>query len=55
MLIRVHREKMPAFLETQKSGNVGLYQRFGFEVSSEEAFPSLDGLSNWAMFRKAAA
>ena len=51
MLERVDAEGMPAYLETQKEGNVGLYRRHGFEVAAEEPFPKLDGLKNWAMYR----
>lgn len=54
MLRRIDEERMPAYLETQKEKNVGLYQRFGFEVAAEGAFPKLEGLCNWGMFRKAA-
>ena len=52
MLERIDREKMPAYLETQKESNVGLYRRFGFEVAAQGAFPKLEGLYNWGMLRK---
>ncbi len=51
MLARVDLEGMPAYLETQNERNVGLYQRFGFEVAVEEPFPKLKGLRNWGMLR----
>lgn len=54
MLGRVDAERMPAYLETQKADNVGLYRRHGFEVAAEEPFPKLGGLKNWSMFRGAA-
>lgn len=54
MLERIDEEKMPAYLETQKEGNVGIYRRFGFEVAAEGPFPKLEGLRNWGMLRKAA-
>jgi ribosomal protein S18 acetylase RimI-like enzyme len=54
MLKRIDQEKMPAYLETQKESNVSLYQRFGFKVAAQGAFPKLEGLCNWGMFRKAA-
>jgi ribosomal protein S18 acetylase RimI-like enzyme len=54
MLQRIDREKMPAYLETQKENNVGLYQRFGFELAAQGNFPKLEGLYNWGMLRKAA-
>jgi ribosomal protein S18 acetylase RimI-like enzyme len=53
MLRRVDEEGMPAYLETQKERNVGLYRKYGFEVAAQAAFPKLEGLSNWGMFRKA--
>ena len=55
MLARIDGERMPAYLETQKEQNVGLYRKFGFEVAAQGAFPKLAGLSNWGMFRKPAA
>jgi ribosomal protein S18 acetylase RimI-like enzyme len=54
MLERVDAERAPAYLETQKAENVGLYRKFGFEVAAEGAFPKLEGLSNWGMLRRAA-
>ena len=54
MLGRIDRERMPAYLETQKESNVGLYRRFGFEVAAEGPFPKLEGLCNWGMLRGAA-
>ena len=54
MLERIDREKMPAYLETQKQSNVGLYQRYGFEVTAHGAVPKLAELENWGMLRKAA-
>jgi ribosomal protein S18 acetylase RimI-like enzyme len=54
MLDRIDQERMPTYLETQKESNVGLYQRFGFEVAAQERFPKLEGLCNWGMLRKAA-
>lgn len=55
MLGRVDAERAPAYLETQKEANVGLYRKFGFEVVADEPFPGLKGLRNWAMPRRAAA
>jgi hypothetical protein len=37
-----------AYLETDKARNVGLYQRFGFEVVGEQA---VLGMPNWFMRR----
>ena len=55
MLERVDTERMPAYLETQCARNVPLYERLGFDVHAQDAFPGLDGLRNWAMARPAAA
>jgi ribosomal protein S18 acetylase RimI-like enzyme len=44
----VDRLEAAAYLETDKSENVPLYQRFGFEVTSEA--PVL-GVPNWFMWR----
>jgi ribosomal protein S18 acetylase RimI-like enzyme len=55
MLERIDREKMSSYLETQKESNVGLYQKYGFEVAAHGAFPKLKGLENWGMFRKVGA
>ncbi len=44
----VDRLGAAAYLETDKPGNVRLYQRFGFEVTSEA--PVL-GVPNWFMWR----
>jgi ribosomal protein S18 acetylase RimI-like enzyme len=54
MLGRVDAERMPVYLETQKEGNVGLYRKFGFEVTAVGPFPKLGGLRNWGMLRRAA-
>jgi ribosomal protein S18 acetylase RimI-like enzyme len=51
MLKRIDDEGASAYLETQKERNVGLYERLGFGVAAREAFPKLEGLSNWAMVR----
>jgi ribosomal protein S18 acetylase RimI-like enzyme len=51
MLARADREGAPIYLETQSPENVSLYQRFGFEVASDELIPGLD-LRNWGMVRR---
>jgi len=53
MLERIDRERVPTYLETQEQRNVGLYQRLGFNVAVQGAFPKLDGLDNWGMLRSA--
>lgn len=54
MLGRIDRERMPAYLETQKEKNVALYRRFGFEVAAREEFAGMKGLCNWGMLRRPA-
>ncbi len=44
---------LPAFLETPKESNVGLYQALGFRVLNDYAIPG--GPRFWAMARPAAA
>lgn len=51
MLERADREETPAYLETQRSENVPIYERFGFAVASDEAIPGLP-LRNWGMVRR---
>jgi ribosomal protein S18 acetylase RimI-like enzyme len=51
MLERTDREKLPCYLETNTKKNVSIYQRFGFEVVSEDKIPGTD-LMNFAMLRR---
>ena len=44
-------EKMVAYLETNKEGNVGLYKHFGFELKKEELIPK-STVTHYAMVRK---
>lgn len=53
MLARIDAERAAAYLETQKEKNVGLYRKFGFEVTAQGEFPKLEGLCNWGMLRRA--
>jgi ribosomal protein S18 acetylase RimI-like enzyme len=50
-LRRADADGLPAVLETSNPGNVGVYQRAGFEVTRETA---ADGLVIWVMRRPAA-
>ena len=43
-------EKMVAYLETNKEGNVGLYKHFGFELKQEELIPT-STVTHYAMVR----
>jgi ribosomal protein S18 acetylase RimI-like enzyme len=47
----VDAHKMPCYLETQNENNVPIYQKFGFEVVSDEELPG-GGLHNWGMLRQ---
>jgi predicted acetyltransferase len=51
MLERADQEQMPAYLETQRPDNVPIYERFGFEVASNEVIPDT-ALRNWGMVRR---
>ena len=44
-------EKMVAYLETNKEGNVGLYKHFGFELKKEELIPK-SPVMHYSMVRK---
>jgi ribosomal protein S18 acetylase RimI-like enzyme len=48
-LERADYEGLPAYLETADQGNVGLYQRYGFEVIHEWQVP--EGPQFWGMKR----
>lgn len=50
-LERVNAEGLPACLETAKETNIGLYRRFGFEVTEEWRLPG--GPPVWSMVRAA--
>jgi len=52
MLERIDREQLPCFLETNTKRNVAIYQRFGFEVVSEDQIPETE-VRSFAMLRKA--
>ena len=43
-------EKMVAYLETNKEGNVGLYKHYGFELKKKELIPKTD-VWHYAMVR----
>lgn len=51
MLERADREGTPAYLETQRSENVPVYEHLGFKVSSNETISDVD-LQNWGMVRR---
>jgi ribosomal protein S18 acetylase RimI-like enzyme len=48
---RLDAAAMPAYLETQTERNLGLYRRFGFEVTSEHR-PRADAPPLWSMWRE---
>jgi len=51
ILERIDREQMPCFVETNSEKNMIIYQRFGFEVISENTIPGTE-LTSFAMLRK---
>jgi hypothetical protein len=51
MIERARREQTPCYLETQRPENVSIYQRFAFEVTSDEVIPDVE-LRNWGMVRR---
>jgi len=51
VLERIDREHVPCFLETNTGKNVAIYQRFGFEVVSEDKIPGTE-VTSFAMLRK---
>lgn len=51
MLDFCDREKMVAYLETNKEKNVGLYEHYGFELKKETTVPK-SNTSHYAMIRK---
>ena len=44
-------ERMPAYLETNKAANVGLYQHFGFDLMKEDMIPK-SSVKHYAMLRR---
>jgi ribosomal protein S18 acetylase RimI-like enzyme len=53
MLARADREGTPVYLETHNRGNVGFYQKYGFDVAEEGRMPGGD-VTVYAMLRPAA-
>jgi ribosomal protein S18 acetylase RimI-like enzyme len=51
VLERIDRERMPCYLETNAVKNVAIYQRFGFEVLSEDKLPGTE-VTTFPMLRK---
>ena len=51
MLEFCDREKMVAYLETNKEANVGLYQHYGFDLMKEELIPK-SPVMHYAMVRR---
>jgi hypothetical protein len=52
VLERIDRERVPCYLETNVAKDVAIYERFGFEVVSEDRMPGTEVIS-FAMLRKA--
>ena len=51
MLAFCDRERMVAYLETNKEANVGLYRHYGFDLMKEELIPS-SPVMHYSMVRK---
>ena len=51
MLLKIDKESMPCYLETETEKNVALYQYFDFEVIEEFIVPDTE-LRLWAMLRE---
>ncbi len=49
-LQRCDQQNLPAYLESSAPGNIGFYQRFGFEITGTLQLP--DGPPMWAMLRQ---
>jgi ribosomal protein S18 acetylase RimI-like enzyme len=48
---KADRERMPCYLETDKTRLVRLYESHGYEVVTDEEVPGLGGLRFWTMVR----
>ena len=51
MLQFCDEERMPAYLETNKAANVGIYQHYGFDLMRDEQIPK-STVMHYAMVRK---
>ena len=49
-MCRANRDKTPVYLETETEGNVGYYERLGFEVVEQTISTGLN-LPIWLMMR----
>ncbi len=52
VLARCDRDRVPAYLETNRESNLPYYRRFGFELTTEVALPDSPPL--WLMWREPA-
>jgi GNAT superfamily N-acetyltransferase len=50
MFIKIDKEGLPCFLETQAEKNVGIYEHLGFRVVEEGIVPG-SNVKSWAMLR----
>jgi ribosomal protein S18 acetylase RimI-like enzyme len=48
---KAETERKPIYLETQKEGNVSLYEKYGFSVKKKIILPEPLNLPMWLMFR----
>ncbi len=49
--VELDKQNIPCYLETNKKGNISLYQHFGFDVVEEGIIPGTT-IPYWAMLRK---
>jgi GNAT superfamily N-acetyltransferase len=52
---RADHESLPSYLETDDPNNVPLYQRFGYQVLTQESPAALPSVTMWRMLRPSAA
>ncbi len=50
---KAETERKPIYLETQKEGNVSLYEKYGFTVKKKIILPEPLNLPMWLMVRDA--
>ena len=48
---KAETDRMPIYLETQKEANVGLYEKYGFDVKKKTILPKPLNLPMWLMVR----
>jgi len=54
MLVRIDKEHLPCYLDTQNGRNVPIYQHHGFKIVEQVVIPGTE-VSHWAMLREGLA